>query len=386
MRIASEELCESRIAAPSRAGETAEDAREIDWSTSHQSVLDIDATLRAASAELANRDLVFGSALEAFFAADGWRRLGFSTAVHYARERLGLSLSSIKARRQLVRRIAKLPALGRAVRERTIGYEAARLLASTATPVTIDEWLGRARQRTVRHLRQEIEAAELAARITDKSVVYPPGDKLLRDVQNFERRVITGQIFADADPNASTTETTDATGAHGVRQGPMVAGVSRAGPMAAPIPRPPSDRRAHVTLRLRVRRSTARTYRQLEAIFVRSRVPSSRAGFLHFLSRTFIETWRPKPSDIAYRHIYERDLFQCQSPVCGRRDTTPHHIRFRSAGGDDSDDNVTSLCTWCHLEGVHAGRISAAPPAGAIRWTLGRTAHTVVDGRRRRAR
>jgi hypothetical protein len=143
------------------------------------------------------------------------------------------------------------------------------------------------------------------------------------------------------------------------------------------------DRRAPVTLRLRVRRSTARDYRRLEAIFLRHRVPSSTATFFGFLCASFNETWRLWPNDVAYRPIYERDLFECQSPVCGRRDVTPHHLRFRSAGGDDSDGNITSLCTWCHLEGIHGGHISAEPPARAIRWTLGRTAHTVVEGRRR---
>ena len=335
-----------------------ENAPPRDWSSAHESVLDIDAELRGVAAELASRDLAFGSALEAFFAADGWRRLGYSTAAHYARERLGLSLSSIKDRRQLARRIRKLPALGRAIQERVIGYEAARLVASVATPVTINEWLTRARERTVRHLREEIDAAELAARHTDKSVVLPPGDDLLRQVRDFERGVMTGHIFpGDGSPLAAGSD--------------------------APIPLARNDRRARVTLRLRVRRSTARTYRQLEAIFLRNRLPSYRATFLHFLCADFIETWRPKPNDVAYRHIYDRDLFECQNPVCGRRDLTPHHLRFRSAGGDDSDDNVTSLCTWCHLEGIHGGRISAEPPADAIRWSLGRTRHTVIEGRRR---
>jgi hypothetical protein len=62
---------------------------------------------------------------------------------------------------------------------------------------------------------------------------------------------------------------------------------------------------------------------------------------------------------------------------------TPHHLRFRSHGGDDSDENLTSLCTWCHLEGIHNGHMSAAPPASAIRWTFGRRAHTIVEGRTR---
>jgi hypothetical protein len=68
---------------------------------------------------------------------------------------------------------------------------------------------------------------------------------------------------------------------------------------------------------------------------------------------------------------------------CNRRDVTPHHLRFRSHGGDESDENLTSLCTWCHLEGIHGGHISATPPASNPCWTFGRNKHTVVKGRRR---
>lgn len=65
----------------------------------------------------------------------------------------------------------------------------------------------------------------------------------------------------------------------------------------------------------------------------------------------------------------------------GRRDVTPHHLVFRAAGGDDSSENVVSLCLWCHLEGVHAGRLAVDAPASDMHWRIGRSAHTVVTGR-----
>jgi len=48
---------------------------------------------------------------------------------------------------------------------------------------------------------------------------------------------------------------------------------------------------------------------------------------------------------------------------------------------------MASLCTWCHLFGVHGGRIRATGSAGQIRWELGaREAPCVrVDGRQRLA-
>ncbi len=139
-----------------------------------------------------------------------------------------------------------------------------------------------------------------------------------------------------------------------------------------------------MTLHLRVSADTARDFRRWEAIYLRHRGSALRdTTFLRFACELFMETWRPRRSNVNYAHIYERDRHRCQSPCCGRRDVTPHHLRFRSLGGDDSDENLTSLCTWCHLEGIHRGQISATPPASNIRWTFGRSAHTVVEGRRR---
>jgi hypothetical protein len=66
---------------------------------------------------------------------------------------------------------------------------------------------------------------------------------------------------------------------------------------------------------------------------------------------------------------------------------TPHHLQFRSAGGSDEDHNIVSLCTWCHLHGVHDGRIRALGTADHMRWELGPrgSPRVVVAGRERAA-
>jgi hypothetical protein len=348
MRAEAEVRCEAHFRRP-RDDQQRPSVARMQWPDLPEA---IDRQLRELSRELVSREVSYGRALEAFFSADGWRRLGYATAAQYARERLGTSLSSIKARRHLVKRLDKLTFLADALDRGELGYEAARLVAGVATRATVRAWVERARERTVRHLREEIDAAELLARWSESPAVVPPSEAGVRRVEELERAVVTGRISAP--PTSPTTATT-----------------------------PP----ANVTLRLRVRASTARDFRHWEAIYLRHRGTALRSTtFLRFACELFIDTWRPSRAEVAYAHIYQRDHYRCQSPCCGRRDVTPHHLRFRSHGGDDSDENVTSLCTWCHLEGIHGGHISATPPASNIRWTFGRSRHTVVEGRRRLSR
>ncbi len=343
MRAEAEERCESHF----RHGpEPRPHVEPLLWPEQPEGV---DRQLRELSHELVGREVAFGRALEAFFAADGWRRLGYATAAQYARERLGTSLSSVKAKRRLVKRLGQLRFLADAVDRGELGYEAARLVAEVATGDTVEGWVARATERTLRHLREEIDSAELLARWSESTAVLPPSEAEVRRVEDLERAVVTGQISA---PPAL----------------PPTAGA------------PP----ATVTLHLRVSADTARDFRHWEAIYLRHRGSALRdTTFLRFACELFLDTWRPRRSEVDYAHIYERDRHRCQSPCCGRRDVTPHHLRFRSHGGDDSDENLTSLCSWCHLEGIHRGQISAMPPASRIRWSFGRNAHTVVEGRRR---
>jgi hypothetical protein len=329
-----------------RSGESRLSAERVRWPDSPEA---IDCQLRELARELVVREVAYGRVLDGFFSADGWRRLGYATAAQYARERLGTSLSSIKSKRQLAKRLSQLRFLAAALERGELGYEAARLVASVATRKTEEAWVARAKERTLRHLREELAAAELLARWSESTAVVPPSDADVRRVEAMERAVVAGQISAP--------------------------------PVALQAP---TALAARVTLRLRVRASTARDFRHWEAIYLRHRGVALRGTtFLRFVCQVFTDTWRPRPSEVAYAHIYERDRHRCQSPCCGRRHVTPHHLRFRSHGGDDTDENLISLCTFCHLEGIHRGQMSAAPPASSICWTLGRSAHTVVEGRRR---
>jgi hypothetical protein len=88
----------------------------------------------------------------------------------------------------------------------------------------------------------------------------------------------------------------------------------------------------------------------------------------------FLETWREALAErnTVQKRVLARDRLRCQVPGCSRAAAHAHHIRFKSAGGDDEESNLVSLCAAHHLHGVHAGlvRVSGRAP-DALRWELG---------------
>ena len=59
--------------------------------------------------------------------------------------------------------------------------------------------------------------------------------------------------------------------------------------------------------------------------------------------------------NVLKRQVYVRDKWHCRS--CNNsRNLTPHHIVFRSQGGEDRLDNLITLCINCH-DGVHGGKL-----------------------------
>lgn len=366
----------------------------------------IDRTLRQICGRLAERDLLIGELAERFWKADGWRRLGYATARQYARERLGLSLSSVKDRRQLAARLSRLPSLKRTLCEGHIGYEAARLVAGVATPETDGAWAERARRRTLVHLKEEVEAAELLSRVGRRDVIEPPSESIVTELRALETAIVTGAVFRQDAPSvleAKETHTFDtksenAAGAQEYDQ-PAPSSSQQSAAAGADIATAQADvaalwkafydarhaprhlrSRGRVTLRLRVRPDIRALYRSVERQYELYR--RSRPAFFRFLCVNFIETWAHELPAVAYADIYARDGLRCTCPVCGRRDVQPHHVTFRSRGGGDEPQNVTSLCRYCHLDGVHEQRIVVSGEApGALTWRIGR--HTTVVGRER---
>jgi hypothetical protein len=424
-RNAAEELCEHRwSAAEYEAGEPTLTPC-VPASTRRPEALDRE--VRRLCTELSERDLALGVVAETARTAEVWRRLGFATEAQYARERLGVSVSSLKAKRVLASRAAKVPELAAALSSGRIGYEAAYLLSRVVTTKTAREWIARAEQRTVKHLREEVDATELLIRM-GKSRDQRPLDEASLDVfLELERSIVSGDwVGQDRDswagevPRRETPSAGQVSGAvsqshgrqHAANAGSQMSGaVSQSGGAGSQMSGAVSQsngvgsqmsgerlaarlaqRFGRVTLRFPVTERTYRFFRALERVFtrLRARVCRTPLSFLRFLCENFCRLWLPALRQARltesgklpeYFSVYRRDAFRCTSPVCTRRDVTPHHLVFRSHGGGDEDENVASLCVWCHLSGVHEGRIAAEPPASTIRWRIGRSATLRVEGR-----
>lgn len=54
-------------------------------------------------------------------------------------------------------------------------------------------------------------------------------------------------------------------------------------------------------------------------------------------------------TDSEYSGVLQRDNYQCRSCGAGGMNTLHiHHIKYRSRGGDDTEDNLITLCFRCH--------------------------------------
>ena len=74
------------------------------------------------------------------------------------------------------------------------------------------------------------------------------------------------------------------------------------------------------------------------------------------MSGELSKTARVKLSQEDYRELHQqilrRDGWRCQ--LCGSMQKLEvHHVMFRSHGGDDSDENLTTLCVACHVLAHH---------------------------------
>lgn len=324
----------------------------IDWSC-YEDVVSVDCALRLAAEELARRDVELANLAARACELELWRVLRFASFDHYCRERIGLSPSSVTTRVALAGRLARLPEVAHALVSGRIGYEAATIVARVAGPMTVHAWVERAAERTVKLLREEVEAVSLVARVEQRDLrrMHPPDAETLEAAQSVERAalgIVTGGEAAQMSGTALEAEEID-------------------------LPT--------TTLHLSLTDDVARFWRGVEGVHRFLVGPGSRSieaeSFVAFLVRCVWASWgRTANGGVAYAHIYQRDRWRCASPVCRSRNVTPHHIVFRSHGGDEATGNLVSLCETCHLELVHRGRLVVSGDAtqgldwGADGWAV----------------
>ncbi len=311
----------------------------------------LDTMMRAWATQLATRDLALAELASQMFGGRLVARLGYASFEQYVRERLGLSPSALKARLTLARRVGATPELGVALETGRIGFEAASLVARVARGPELAAWIARAETRTVKHLREEVDAATMMGRISGKHAVMGPPDEdtmeALRDVERSALESVVGQMSG----------------------GPMSGG-----------PMPMDGAAGRVRLSMSLRDDVARLWRIVHDLHQKVAPDES---FVWFLCAAVERAWRgAHAGNVAYQDVYLRDRFRCASPACSRRDVTPHHVVFRSRGGGEERSNLVSLCTVCHLELVHGRRLELTGQApGRLTWRLGRDV-VVVNGRR----
>jgi hypothetical protein len=306
-----------------------------------------------------------------------------------------MSRSSLLARRALAVRLEALPYIAEALGAAHLGVEAALQVARVATPSTQRAWVERARHRTIKHLREEVAAALTAQRISGESDCPPPAVTETDAFHELERAASSGrigQLWSAAAPRQAASVSAppgEVTSAARRAWHVMLASLTEwlgGGVQMSAVPATQRRRAGRVSIRLRVSLATRDAWRGLETQ-ARRWLPRG-MSWLRFCCLSLWRAWRHLLNpDVAYGQIYIRDRYRCTSPVCNRRDITPHHLQFRSRGGSDNDDNVAAVCVWCHLFGIHGGRIRAEGTASDIRWELGAPGEPclVVHGRERLA-
>jgi len=359
--------------------------------------------LKALGMTFGRRDLELGQLADTFWAARGWKVLGYATETQYCRERLGLSKSSVRKRIELARDIDQLPAVTQALEGGRIGFEAATMIARHAhtsrgfgKAELAREWVERARARTVVHLREELDVAKTRRRLElEDASLAPPDEAAVQEFQELRAMALKGEMFVPSKQPLADGFQLFVTGAELKRRLAEGRTDTKAGAIGCqPPPAPPRLPSSHGDgpqpmrrVRLNLPDDLARWYRRLNRDWqvLSSEHDNLGTTFLEFLCMAMATSWRhivEAARDVKWADIYARDGYRCVSPVCTRSDVTLHHLRFRSRGGGHEASNTASLCSCCHLELVHdRAAIRAEPPAETIRWLLGKVPQLEVLGR-----
>jgi hypothetical protein len=122
----------------------------------------IHAELKGHLEKRARWDEVFGHVAMLFKQSRAWEPLGFANFGHYCEERLGMSERTVAQRIALERSLCRMPQLRRALREKRISYEKARIIARHAEGEEVQGWIEKAKTMTCVALRRAMQAKDEA--------------------------------------------------------------------------------------------------------------------------------------------------------------------------------------------------------------------------------
>jgi hypothetical protein len=314
---------------------------------------ELDARLRSAVALEQGLDSEVGRLLRVVAGRRLFRLRGLASLEAYARERLGLSPRKARALLRLERAADRCPDIVEAYRDGRISWVQAHVIAPLVfldgAPFWGAAWVERAEQVSVRRLEEDVDRALLVAESDPVSFQVGGGLPAYRDC---DEACGCGSSANDFEAPQSAERQTGA--------------------------RPASDEEtSRVSFSLptdvaRLFRAVLLTVRQrIEAATGRSATPGE--AFEAMLDHA-LAAWQVRDPELRTDHrVYERDGWRCQFPGCSSlRNLHGHHIRFRSAGGDDDLSNLVTLCAWHHQRGVHARvvRVSGRAPE-RLRFELG---------------
>ena len=389
---------------------------------------EIDRSIRKLAARRRGLDLDLARLLRNFHSLRLAQALGFAGFQEYAEERLGISSRRASRLVSLDRRLFFFPRIERAVRDGSIGTEAAWLLCKVATPAKTEEvWVDRARRRAVARLREEVRWVERETRLSRRvgKMLPPPPGRLPTaleevsaafgcpvgaDAQDDSRPCPSGPQgsgaegggiepvgFSNARLDASRIENAPTSAGHSATATPVesdtptFAGQSAiATPVGADAPTfagspEGGDLRAaldalsrrgegetRVRVEFRLRESAVEMWND-----VRNRIAAStgetyvpdaevlRCLAVEFLA-TYLTLWLHEVQE--GDPVAVRDRFRCQVPGCTVRGGSAHHLRFRSQLGPDEMWNLLFLCYLHHIPGVHRRciRVSGRVPERVV--------------------
>lgn len=295
---------------------------------------ELDRRMRAAVLYEQRLDARLGALLRVLRRGRIYRLAGFSTIDSYARERLGIDPSKVRALLRVERAACQSPALSRAYRAGRLSALQAetlsRLVAGTSPHALIDVWVSWARRISLRRLRGDVEAA-LVVREADPA--------------EWSRSAgLPADAWGDAGPPVRPARKREI----GARQ----SGVEESA----------SVRFFGSKECVRLFKAVLCTVRR-RVECVTGRLPTPGEGLL-FMIEHALDAWGEIGGVPKARAVFARDGWRCAVPGCSSmQNLHAHHIRFRSVGGGDEPENLVTLCAFHHLRGVHAGTIRCSGTA-----------------------